>query len=335
MLANLYRLYRRHTTKTPLEDFTTEAFSGILRFDHGIFCEFLSKFLLLPKGEYNVKTQKEYFLIDEQSCIIDMVLESEDTICFIENKVNSKEGFRQLERYSKVLETIKNTGKQTYLFYCTKYFDEKKLIDHRFVQFRWFQVANFLKSFDDNALVRDFLNFLKIHDMSQELAINTTTLLAMEKLSDLLETTKGYLDRVKPIFIQKFKSGGRLSDGFSTSQLIDHKRLIYYVKDILGSGGWSEIKYGFQTSSTNIYVGIWVDKSNSEFKLFKKFFDGNDRGFIVKNLSNGITIELSSSLTSYLNKENSDSEISNWYIQSFEKFDELICNMEYINWKIN
>lgn len=334
MLNNLFKLYLRNRTKTPLEDFTTEAFAGILNYDSKIKNDFVSTFLQLPEKDYRIKTQVKYDLDNDTNCIIDFVLESEDIICFIENKVNSKEGDRQLERYGKVLDIYFNDGYKTYLRYCTKYFDDKPLDVHHFNQFRWFQIARFLKYYSENALVRDFLEFLKRKNMSQELTITTKDLFAIENLVETIEIIKGYLERVKPLFLKTFKSQIKLSDGCTTTQLLLHKRMIYYYKDIVGQSGWSEIKYGFQTSSSNIYVGIWVDKANSDYPIFKNHFENNDYGFKIVNLDRGIAIELKASLQNFINDENADSQISDWFKDSFSKFSSLIESINNASWKI-
>ena len=335
MLNNLFKLYLRNRTKTPLEDFTTEAFSGILKYNSEIKNDFINNFLQIPDGEYRIKTQVKYDLENDTNCIIDFVLESENIICFIENKVNSKEGNRQLERYCKVLEIYINEGYETYLCYCTKYFDEKLLEDHNFHQFRWFQIANFLKPYKNNALVKDFLKFLKFKNMSQELTITTKDLFAIENLYDSIAIIKGYLDRMKPLFIKTFKSKIKLSDGCTTSQLIQYKRQIYYFKDIVGQSGWSEIKYGFQTSSSQIYVGIWIDKSNVDYLKFKEYFAAEKYGFEVANLEKGISIELKIPLQNFINYENADLQISDWFKESFSKFAILIKQLNNASWKIN
>lgn len=333
MLNNLYKLYLRNSTKTPLEDFTTEALAGILNYNNDFATKFTQHFLRLPKSEYQIKTQVKYELSDDVNCIIDLIFESEDIICFIENKVNSQEGYRQLERYTKVLNVYANNGYRTYLFYCTKFYDEKNLNVHNFRQFRWFQIAKLLKQ-DPDSLTLDYLQFLKSHKMSQDLTITTKDLFALENLVELLNILKGHIDRVQPLFEKTFISPIKISNGFTTNQLIKYGRVIYYFQAIIGSGGWSEIKYGFQTVNSMIYVGLWVDKSNSEYNSVKEYFLSNSDGFNVYNKENGIAIELNSSLIDYLNNENGDSEIASWFANSFTSFAQLINTLHNLDWKI-
>ena len=296
---------------------------------------FLTNFLKLPKDDYLLKTQMQYSLEDDTDCIVDFVIESENHICFIENKINSKEGYRQLERYGKVLETFKENNFDTKLFYCTKYFDDKTYVKHEFEQIRWYQIAKFLKSFQETSLVTEFINFLIKQDMAQELTLNATDFLTLENLQNILKTTNDHLDRVKPAFERTFKSNIKISDVRSTSQILNHNRLIYMLKSILGENGWSEIKYGFQLNNPAIYVGIWIDKSNEQFDGFVKAVEQKENHFITNKRKNGISIELKKDISIYLNDEESDSKIANWYKNSFNEFAKFIRSTPELKWKIN
>jgi len=156
MFNQLFKLFKRKTKKTPLEDYTTEVFVCILNQYDDIKNKFC-KLLDLPDDDYIVTTQVMYRLEDDNDCIIDIQLKGIDNICFIENKVDSSEGVRQLERYSKVLDL--RLEKETRLVYCTKYAEEKQIQHHNFKQFRWFEIAKFLKEFEQYIIVRDYISF--------------------------------------------------------------------------------------------------------------------------------------------------------------------------------
>jgi len=160
MLHDLFKLYRNNKSglRTPLEDFTTEAFTGVLQQHKDVLAPFV-QFIGLNKGEnYRVNTQVRKFL-GESYYIIDMVLESSQSICFIENKVNSKEGGNQLNNYAALLYLEK---KDTYLRYCTKRVEVKTVKDHNFKQYRWYEEANILYiNHNDKPLVQDFVEFFK------------------------------------------------------------------------------------------------------------------------------------------------------------------------------
>ena len=58
-----------------------------------------------------------------------MVFYNKKVTCFVENKVDSKEGYKQLERYASVLSNIieGNPTQKVYLRYCTKNSDLKEI----------------------------------------------------------------------------------------------------------------------------------------------------------------------------------------------------------------
>ncbi|MBF7091401.1 PD-(D/E)XK nuclease family protein [Flavobacterium sp. ALJ2] len=338
MLNNLYKLYNNNNLKKPLEDFTTESFAGILRYDYQLLNDFCVKFLNLEEEKFTIKTQIKYSLKNDINCIVDVVIESENQICFIENKVDSKEGHRQLERYSEVLNIFTKENKKTYLFYCTKNFEEKLITEHNFKHIRWFQIAKFIGTYSKNSPIeQDFLKFLKSKKMTQNLTITTKDMLVIENLFETIDLINGHLERVKPLFIQTFNKGSnRINDGFSTTQILRHKRLIYHFKDIIGKAdGWSEIKYGFQLNNLNIYCGIWIDKKNTEYINFRNHILNNNYNFKILDKPNGFAIELNQSLNIYVNEINGDEKILDWFRDSFSKLFQVLTDTNQLDWKIN
>lgn len=336
MINNLYNLYKKSSRNTPLEDFTTESFVGILKLHEDLLLDFSINFLGLNPGNFEIKTQVKFSLPNDPNCIIDIVIENDEQICFIENKVNSKEGLEQLSRYSQVLDQFKIEGKQTFLYYCTKKYEKKEIQSHNFKQFRWFQIAKFLqKSNCKSLIIDDFLIFLKQRKMSQDLTISSKDTFVMENLFDTIELIDGHLNRVKPLFIDTFNKNSKVSDGFSTSQILKHKRLIYFFKEVLGNEHWSEIKYGFQLNTSQIYCGIWISKNHSKYNLFKDHIESNYYEIIKIDKPNGFGIELKESLGLFLNDENGDDKILNWYKKSFLKIRSIISDTEHLGWTIN
>lgn len=89
-------------------------------------------------------------------CIIDVVISNQDTLCFLVNKVNSSEGYKQLDRYKKVLQQF-NKHQKVYLRYCTKYYDLKQISNINSLQIRWKDIYQFLLNYTDNSTVADFI----------------------------------------------------------------------------------------------------------------------------------------------------------------------------------
>ncbi|WP_300659787.1 hypothetical protein, partial [Fluviicola sp.] len=209
----------------------------------------------------------------------------------------------------------------------------------QFKQFRWFQVARFVEKHpSESAIKNDFLSFLKLKKMSQDLTITTENTSAIKSIFEAIELVNGYLDRAKPSFEKAFNAdkSNKISDGFSTTQILHHKRLIYYFKEIIGnpSDGWSEIKYGFQLNSLQIYCGIWVDKKNSKYVAFKEYIQNNKADFIIYDLPNGFAVELNESLERYQGDQDGDEKILNWFKEAFGRFQNVIEQTNHLSWRL-
>lgn len=317
----MLRLYRKISSKTPLEDFTTEVFVGILNIEKEIKNDFIYKFLQLKEDHYSLKTQVKYSLDNDQDCIVDFVLEGRYSICFIENKVNSKEGWRQLERYSKVLDSF-GEDKSTHLIYCTKFHEKKKIDLHNFKQIRWFQIAKFLKEYKNNKTVNNFLTFLKNHRMSQELTLTTNDFITFENIQRTINLVNGYLDRVRPIFREKFRKNNKVSDGRSTGQVIQYNRMIFFYKDFIKGSSYSEIKYGFLFDEPRIFADVFLHNKHNQFENVQEEAKNHPLLHIVVS-DHGVAIGMSKGISSYLNDESADDKINEWFIGAFtalEKF---------------
>ena len=171
--------------------------------------------------------------------------------------------------------------------------------------------------------------------MAQELTLDAKDFLTLENLQSILKITNDYLDRVRPIFEKTFQSEIKISDARTNTQILNHNRLIYLFKNILGNIGWTEIKYGFQLHKPSIYVGIWVDKSNEQYENFVKSTEILSQDFKITKRKGGISIELKKEISVFLNDEEADSKIANWYKNAFIRFAEFIQSTPHLDWKIN
>ena len=206
MIQDLYHLYKKngYSNRIPLEDFNTEVFAGILKLYPVIKNDIIS-FLGLPEDDYAITTQLKYKLKDTQDCIIDLVLNGVNNICFIESKVNSSEGWEQLNRYCVALDTY-HKNKECFLIYCTKYSEPKTISTHHFTQIRWYQIAKCLKKYCyNNPTVNDYYNFLKLHKMAQDNTITTDTIISMENYRKTFEIINHHVELSLPIFQNIFK----------------------------------------------------------------------------------------------------------------------------------
>jgi len=335
MLNKLLKLSFSNKERTPLEDFTTEIFAGLLRMEKEISDDFLNSTLGLPYNEsYYIKTQQRYLLSGEPDCIVDMVIENDDTLCFIENKVGSEEGARQLERYGKVLDDYKDSKQNTYLIYCTKHYDPKPYDCHQFKQIRWHDIAKLLKRYENNTFVNEVIKYLKTHNMAQELTFTAEDFITLTNLQNLTNKVYEYLEKVKPLFKETFNTN--IVDWCKTDQIKKYNRLIYCKTNILPGtqNSDSEIKYGFLLYKPEIYVSIWVDKNTNNYKSFVECSKSLSREFEIGHLEAGTYIELKQNLSIYLNDETADSKIFEWFKEAFAEFRKFIDNTPDLKWKI-
>lgn len=337
MLEKLFRLCRRDTPlgKTPLEDFTTEAFVGTLNANDKFKFSFIHNLLGLPDGIYKLTTQKRVSLPNGKYYKIDVVLERDDkkVICFIENKVNASEGGGQLNDYSKILDLKAKKDIDTYLFYCTKNYEYKSINKHHFKCIRWYQVALVLESLKKDFLSKDFYNFLKQHKMAQKQILSQSDISTMQNMASTVSLITEYMDNVRPIFDEMFKNSNKKG---LAKQLNTWNRWIYSTEGIVeGDGGESDFNFGFYFDGPVIRVGIYIGQSDKPFyeriyeqaKSFGKFD-------YVSNQDNKTVIYMAESIEDLVGKQSSKKEIVDWFKKAFNTFDEFFKNTKDIPWNI-
>jgi hypothetical protein len=321
--------------RTPLEDFTTKILAGILNSNHDIKRKFIQDFLQLKNDEYSIHTHSYHELKNDSNCIIDLKIEGENTICFIENKINSFEGPRQLDRYSLVLDGYR---KNTHLIYCTKFMDEKSITNHNFRQVRWFQIATFFQQFREDSLVKYFLEFLKTNNMAHELTLNVEDFIVFANMQKTINFVKECLNGAKSDFKKNFSGNGKsVSDKVTLDQILRHDRMVYMYDKILPGEGWSEIKYGFRFSQPSIFVDIYLDNKNDHYIDFRRTLKDMTMTipFTLTEHTLGGRFAIEFDISRLLNNENAVSEIIAWFKDTFTKFKDAINKSPELNWRIS
>lgn len=338
MFDRLLHICKHNKEKTPLEDFTTALFCGILENCSSFRTDFFKNFLKLEKNNFTVKYQKKYNLENYDNCIIDMVIESSDKeICFIENKVNSKEGHLQLHRYSLVLDKFKEQGFKTKLVYCTKRDEPKDISEHNFLQIKWYEIANFCKSYKENKLIHLFIEFLNHHNMNKDMTLRPLDLVSMENFSRVFDMIETMLDRVKPAFEKEFGDcANRTSLSSLKRQIQGHNRFCFYKETFLKGNGYSEVLFGLKLSG-KIYIQIFIRKEHTKYSAFiEKFSNYKEKEIGFGTSEWGASIYLEQNLSFYLNNENSEIEIEKWYRDAFKKLKEITEDTtDKFNWNYN
>lgn len=338
MFIDLFRLYKKngYSARSPLEDFNTEVFAGILRLNPMILNGFI-ELLHLPEGEYEVKTQLRYSLINRRDCIIDLILISDHSIVFIESKVNSGEGWEQLDRYCEVLDQHFE-DREKFLVYCTKYTDHKKEIRHKFRQIRWYQIAGFLEKYMDNdPYLYNYYNFLKHFNMAQKNTFSPEMIISMENMKDTIETVKIHIENARPYFEEIFNiKNTRIQEASTGTQ----DRVACFVGDIFqNGGGWTEILYCVKVSLVKLQTQIFINKSHPQMELLKqkiKSYEQEGFRFRLKFTEHpaGYLIYTDRKLYDLINDPEADDKIKNWFIDSFNAFASFIKSTPELDWSI-
>jgi hypothetical protein len=334
LFIRLFSLYKRNSLINPLEDFTTEIFVGILKSNPHLLDDFSNNFLNLKGESFQISSQEKCHLENDTDCIVDIVIKNENNICFIENKVHSKEGLKQLERYTKVLDTFIHEGINTKLCYCTKFPEKKDVKKHNFKQFKWYHISRFLAPHKEEQIINQFIEFLKHYDMTQDLIITAKEIMALEYYPRVLNIIHTYTERLKPNFESKF--GKAVDLRRRGSEISEYNRYSLRVEKIIDDKHFSEILYGFQFKGfciIQIYINNGVENYNEIVSEIKK---KNIANLTIEESNHGIRIYSRQSLGNFIHVDDSEIEIEKWFKDKFETYKELISSTnQKIQWNIN
>jgi len=333
MIDKLYKLYRKQNNqRKPLEDFNTECLAGVLKMSPDFLANFV-KLLKLPLGDYSVKTQETYSIkeVNMPNCIVDMVLESDSTICFIENKVNSGEGWKQLERYGKVLDAI--VDKETYLRYCTKRIENKVKEEHDFWQFRWFQIAKLIKDHHSkDLLASDYFQFLKQNNMALDYSISSSKLLTMENFINAYDTMKFHIEESLKDFQTAFPQANIISK-ININEIWEHERLSMLIEFPLKDTHYSEILYAINFDDGMLHTQIFVDSSHTKQNLLFNNAKRLDLFAIVDRSEYGLALRNSKKLEDFIGQDDFEEQIKTWFADSFADVRTFIDKTPELGWR--
>jgi len=231
--------------------------------------------------------------------------------------VNSKEGYRQIERYAKVLDLLEKEKK--HLKYCTKRVDTKPYKYHNFHQFRWYEIANWLeKDFPKVGIVKDYLKFLKKHQMAKNTSITTETVISMNKFLQTYEAIDFHVNNVEPDF-KKYFPNSTLESRKNITAIEISDRMEKGVKKVLQNKDQDcELLYCIHFETVKLQTQIWISLAHPQaLELLKR---AKDFGFQFWKDENGIGVFEDCKLYQFIESQNSDQEIKDWFAKSFDKF---------------
>jgi len=323
--------------KTPLEDFTTELLVGTLEKDKEVLDKYVNDVLKVDGAGFSIKSQGRYYLDDDINCIVDIVIENDEHVCFVENKVNSCEGERQLERYTKVLNNInKEQGKEIHLRYCTKYYDLKENnFNIDFEQFRWCDIYKYLEQFgEENKLIEEFLIFLRGEDMASAGTFNYEDLMTMKTIYSTIAKMNECLDNIKPKLTETF--GKPYERDFERLKEIPcYNAYNMWSENIMGEEGFSTVIVGFFFDDGEESIGLpfaqvnlKVSSNNNKYEAIKnkeneakEIFDTN------YSTSNIFEYSFRKPLSDFISSEKQTEEICEWFEDKINKVKDFISNI--------
>lgn len=333
MISSLYKLYHRSNgNRTPLEDFNTECLVGIFNYFPEVGNLFAAQFLHLPVGAYTFSTQEYYPLSDDPNCFVDMVIKSESCICFVENKVDSTEGYEQINRYQKVLESFPKIIKKE-MRYITKNSDLKKNQLNNFKQYRWFEVAQYLiDNFQENELVKDYYQFLKQQHMAQETKFTTDAVIALKNFHVAYKTARLHFSTGYHLMMKIFPKAKLHKQNVKSYQKIVYgDRISIKTIDVFETNDqYAEILIGLHFQEVKYQVQLWLA---SDHLLGDTILDRAKKANmfdVVEKNEHGYMVNFNSKIYNFIEVE--ESEIKKWFQESLQKLKNFIIDNPDIKW---
>ncbi|MEH1937754.1 MAG: PD-(D/E)XK nuclease family protein [Nostoc sp.] len=277
MFTNLLNL---HLGNKPREDFFTEIVAYFLSLNNDILIGWLKYHSIISDDNYSsikISTQQEHKKLENhpEDSRLDIAVElstglSTDVI-FIESKIGSTEGWRQLEKYAEILSNLPNV-RHRILIYITRDYDPKEEIKTpafnlepkvSFYQLRWHQFYARLQQEATDILAQEILIFMRKSGMShtnQFSSIDFLTMVNFNKTFKLMESTLS--DEIEREF--KLAFGGVIKGSSSLNQWRWSNRYIIYTDKFSGGNCWCGLGY-FNLNPDSFteypYLGICLEAS--------------------------------------------------------------------------
>ncbi|MGE7219620.1 PD-(D/E)XK nuclease family protein [Priestia koreensis] len=327
VLERLLQLYNRQNKsgKTPLEDFVTEIVIGILQSHQQLLDRFVNEVLLIDGHNFKVNSQVPFSLPFDQNCIIDLVFENTSTICFLENKVASGEGKRQLERYVAVLQTQKSEmKKETYLRYCTKLYDPKKIKECSFYQFRWQRIYEFFDKQEKTDLIQAFLELLRGENMAGVKDFSIEDMMTMKGIYSVMTKMDEILDLTKGTFTELF--GAPYQRDFERlKQIPSFNRYSLWTNRYNGQN--IEIMMGFELEDEEqtpplLFVQVYRKKDKEFADKIEHHCEESEDKFDFYEFENNegkVWAWYETPLINFLTMENQKEQIVEWFAERLKK----------------
>jgi len=351
------RLLNLNTSSIPLEDFFTEVVAYLFSTNKEILYAWIEHLNLLDTNTYldaHVSTQRAFKPLDfhiagsRPDILIELVDESNHDIIFVESKIGSQEGEKQLSKYAQILHDLPES-RHKFLVYITRDFDPKdesvilqknSSSNVQFKQLRWHHFYQFLQSYIDIMLVQEITTFMQEYRMAQNNQFSSVDVLALANFTKALklmeETMWGKVS-------QRFKEvvGAIKQQSTALTEVQRYER--YLMSAYMPSGRWW-CGLGFLLKTSNladyptVRLMLEVDPNSQHradiidaMKDVCNQFDWHGYGLNESKGWSGIVRE--KSLRDFLSQEDHIAAIEEFFLQALNELDEIKRKHSQLPWR--
>lgn len=252
--------YKQTSKKNNLENFLIEIFTYCLETDKKFRESFFDLINLCNQNKYKISSQKTL----PNGKRPDVFIETNDTVCLIECKVDAQEGDGQLDTYNEYLENQKDK-KYTKLIYLTKYRSNIENEYDNFSKITWHDVYQCINT-ENTEITKELNKFLNEKKIALMTEFDTKDKLALTRITGSIYKMNEVLDSVKSkcedTYSIKFKNTQRASK-LKYGGYYDN----FNLKDnlILDIGF-----FGLDSDEMTIGVRIYHPKNSNNYSVFTK-----------------------------------------------------------------
>ena len=352
------KLLKLHAGSIPLEDFFTELVAHLLSTNKEILYAWL-KYLDLPDMDADfdaatVLTQQKFKGLPHHDSdsrpdlVIELVNGSKRDIIFIESKIGSQEGYRQLSRYAEVLDTHPDFQNKL-LIYITRDFDPKdrecifEAIPNssvRFKQVRWHQFYQFLTAQAETMLTEEIIKFMQIHQMAHNNQFSSIDVIALANFTKSLKL----MDQTMwgEVSEQFKKVLGSISQRSTTlTQFRLHERYLMY--SWLPERWWCGLGFMLNTSSSTDYPTVYLTLEVQPSSLHRAAIiaamkeickQPEWKGYELDDSKAWSRIFLERSLQSFLAEEDQVAAIQKFFLEALDELSKIKTQYSHLPWVI-
>lgn len=333
------------------EDLLSEIFADIIS-DKEVLISYIKHFLgitLVDPYGINITTQKTLSRIEDHETdsrpdlVIQFCEQDKKYILFFENKIQSEEGYNQLERYADHLRSYHDDGYLTFLIYTTRYDDpkdENKIFSKgksgKFIPLRWYRIYYWLKGHEDPYINRvlEYMEEIGLKESRRFLPQDMYALQEMNRLQHMMdECLDGAVDEVMTKLFGK-------ATGWSNRGVQLRDQFRYYKMNDQANGTW--VGCGFHLTEDEyplVCVQYEVSPTCSQreevIKAMTEFLENNPEweGYDLDDDSRWSGISCDRPLLVFLNEEDHVLSIQKYFSEKLKELHLLKQQNSQLGWK--